>query len=391
MKKIVFILLLAVFSAVIAPAQANGRSDIDKTYLTKISLAEAEYNAALAKWKEVDQVKIVKSINIVKDTGCKPSSVDRYGVAQSKDCVVDVNVFNTKSSNGINSLIRLSTQDGGSRNLGPTGAPVGPILSGEAKDSRYGHFGIPGGDNVIYQLVAGWNEWEKPNWIDFNWDFDWQYSQAGMKWEVPAKTILSFDLGWIYPVKIDGTRIPYSEFSTARNNVKTSYANIQTLKNEYTNAINEYYAAEAKAMEKAKREADEKAEAQANAKLMEEAREEWAKQTNKELSLYFPAKAKSNLMKQGYFKPLKTTSYTYETGRYIANARVSGNTATVTGYWETKTVYDVPTKKEQAAWIKESNNKLNQVIKQYNTLVAEAKMRGYTVICAANTPCKVQF
>lgn len=362
MKKIVFILLLAVFSAVIAPAQANGTLDIDKTYLTKISLAEAEHNAALAKWNEVDQVKL---------NNFKPFSWPFCG---KSNCEYAYSFFHPKANGGIHTGV-LKYQDN----------PHAFTQLRELVDFDacwvVNTWGCS--QNNVYQLKDKGDRGPK-------WDFEGMYGSS-IHWGTVTAQIVAFRYSLLVPVKNDGSSVSLAEFEATRSLVKSTYANIQTLKSEYTNAINEYYAAEAKAMAKAKREADEKAEAQANAKLMEEAREEWAKQTNKELSLYFPAKAKSNLMKQGYFKPLKTTSYTYETGRYIANARVSGNTATVTGYWETKTVYDVPTKKEQAAWIKESNNKLNQVIKQYNTLVAEAKMRGYTVICAANTPCKVQF
>mgnify|MGYP000701614679 CR=1 FL=1 len=58
MKKIAFILSLLVFSGGFTSAQANGTLDIVKTYLPKISLAESEHSTALAKWKEIDQVKI---------------------------------------------------------------------------------------------------------------------------------------------------------------------------------------------------------------------------------------------------------------------------------------------------------------------------------------------
>jgi hypothetical protein len=361
MKKIAFILSLLVFSGGFTSAQANGTLDIDKTYLTKISLAESEYATALAKWKEIDQVKITN---------------DSLRVSK-----VDVTFFNSRF--GL-VTITLSDQDQ-NRRPGPPQAVLGKILSGTTNCCAFGS--IPGGRDSIYELVApGHNA----GYQEFSWDLEQEYSPS-IHMSTAAQAISAFQQGWMWSVKQDGTKVSFSEFETTRGLVKSAYANIKTLRSEYTKAINNYYAEQAKAMQKAMEEADAKAREEADAKAALEQREQWAKETNKYLYSYFPAKAKSNLIKQGYFKPLKTTSYTYETGRYIANARVSGNTATVTGYWETKTVYDVPTKKEQANWIKESNNKLNQVIKQYSTLVAEAKIRGYAVVCAPNVPCKVLF
>ena len=322
MKKIAFILSLLVFSGGFTSAQANGTLDIDNTYLTKISLAHSEYATALAKWKEIDQVKITN---------------DSLRVSK-----VDVTFFNSEF--GL-VTITLSDQDQ-DRRPGPPQAVLGKILSGTTDCCAFGS--IPGGRDSIYELVAP--AWLHVGYQEFSWDLEQEYSPS-IRMGTAAQAISAFQQGWMWSVKQDGTKVSFSEFETTRGLVKSAYANIKTL----------------------------------------EQQDQWVKETNKYLYSYFPAKAKNNLIKQGYFKPLKTTSYTYETGRYIANARVSGNTATVIGYWETKTVYDVPTKKEQGDWIKESNNKLNQVIEQYSTLVAEAKIRGYAVVCAPNVPCKVLF
>ena len=366
--------------------------NIKNTAGVKETQSIADYQNAMLEWKQVDQVKIVKSIDIGKDTGCKPSSVDRYGVALSKDCVVDVNILNSRSSNGVNSLIRLSTQDGGNRDLGPTGAPVGPILSGEAKDSRFGHFGIPGGDNVIYQLVAGWNEWEKPNWIDFNWDFEWEYSQAGIKWQVPAKTILSFDLGWIYPVKIDGTRIPYSEFSAARNKVKTSYANMLSAQANHKKLVasaNAEYDTQLSNAEAYKKSLIADAE---RIRFEAESSIKWVDDANQTLKNYFPDKIKSDLMKDGYFKPLKPFYYTSKTGRYIVSAtQIDKNTVVATAGPEYKRYKYVYTKKEQADHMRISNNLLNQQTKAYHQTIDQAKFQGYEVNCKANNPCQISY
>jgi hypothetical protein len=361
MKKIAFILSLIVFSGGFTSAQAN-TLEIDKTYLAKISLAESEHKAALVKWDEVDQVKL---------NNFKPFSWPFCG---KSNCEYAYSFFNPRANGGIHSGI-LKYQDNPHAFM--------QLIELVDFDACYSRNTWSCSQSNVYQLKDKGDRGPK-------WDFEGMYGSS-IHWGTVTAQIVAFRHSLLVPVKNDGSPVSLAEFEAIRSLVKSTYVNIQTLKNEYTNAINDYYAAEAKKMQKAMEEAAAKAKEEADAKLALEQREQWAKETNKYLSSYFPAKAKSNLMKQGYFKPLKTTSYTYETGRYIANARVSGNTATVTGYWETKTVYDVPTKKEQAAWIKESNDKLNHVTKQYSTLIAEARMRGYTVVCAANTPCRVLF
>jgi len=332
MKKIAFILLITVFSVVIAPAQASDLLAIDKTYLPKISSAESQYANALSKWKEIDQVKITN---------------DSLRVSK-----IDVVFFNSRF--GL-STITLSNQDQ-DRYPGPPKRILGKIISGTTDCCAFGS--IPGGRDSIYELIASNFD---AAYQEFNWDLEQEYSTS-IHMSTAAQAISAFQQGWMWSVKQDGTKVSFSEFETTRSLVKSSYANLQSLKNEYVNARSDHFA-----------EVD------------------WIKNANMNLLLNFPATVKNNLIKQGYFKPLKTTSYTYETGRYIAKARVSGNTAIVTGYWETKTAYDVPTKKEQADWMKESQKRLDVSVKEYNSIIETAKFNGYVVICKPNIPCQVSF
>ena len=368
--------------------------NIKNTAGVKETQSIADYQNAILKWKEVDQVKIVKNLDIKKDTGCKPSSVDVHGVT-SKDCVVDINILQSRSSNGVNSIIRLSTQDGGSRNIGPSHNVLGPKVFGEAQSQGaccYGNWGIPGGDNVIYQLVAGWAEWDKPNWIDFNWDFEWQHAQAGLKWEVPAKTILSFDVGWIYPVKLDGTRIPYSEFSAVRNQIKTSYANMLSAQADHRRLIasaNDEYSAQLSNAEAYKKSLIADAE---KIKFEAESSIDWVKNANQALKDYFPSKIKSDLMKDGYFKPLEPFYYTSKTGKYIVTAKqINQNTVVATAGPEYKRYKYVYTKKEQANHMSISINLLTERAKPYYQAMEQAKSKGYVLDCKAKSPCQIKY
>lgn len=333
MKKIAFILSLLVFSVGFTPAQAMNPSEIDKTYLPKISLAESEHKAALAKWNEVDQVKL---------NNFKPFSWPYCG---KTTCDYSYSFAHSRADGGVHSGI-LKFQENPQAFMKLT--ELIDFDSCWAKNT----WSCP--QTGIYQLKDKGDRGP-------SWDFENMYGSS-INWDNATAQIVAFRYSLVLPVKNDGSPVSFSEFETIRSLVKSTYANIQSLKNEHTEAINEYFAAV-----------------------------DWVKSANMNLSLNFPPTVKNNLIKQGYFKPLKTTSYTYETGRYIAKARVSGNTATVTGYWETKTAYDVPTKKEQAAWMKESQRKLDVAVKEYNSIIETAKFNGYVVICKPNVPCQVSF
>lgn len=379
MKKIAFILSLLVFSGGFTSAQAaeicnevcklqkmekerndanekanneyrTNVSNIDNNYLPKISLAESEYSLALSKWREIDQVKITNdSIRVSK---------------------IDVTFFNSRFGF---ITIALSSQDQ-NNHPGPPKRILGKIISGTTACCAFGS--IPGGRDSVYELVA-------PNfdaaYQEFNWDLEQEYSTS---WHTStaAQAISAFQQGWMWSVRQDGTPVSISEFDLKRSLVKSKYENWKSLQNQrmtvlasagdeinhLRQAANEIYAGSLSEIQ-------------------------WVQYANLELKSNFPATAKNILTKKGYFKPLKTKSYTYETGTYIAEATISGNTATVTGYWETKTVYDVPTKKEQADWMKKSQKLYDSMIKKYNDIVYEAKSKQYNVVCAKNTPCKVYF
>lgn len=335
MKKVVVSVLLGFGLSILstAPSEATDLYTIDQKYLPKISLAESDYKAALSKWKEIDQVKITN---------------DSLGVSK-----IDVVFFNSRF--GL-STITLSNQDQ-DRYPGPPKRILGKIISGTTACCAFGS--IPGGRDSIYELIA-------PNfdaaYQEFNWDLEQEYS-ASIHMSTAAQAISAFQQGWMWSVKQDGTKVPFSEFETIRSLVKVSYANWQSLKNEYTKAQSDYFA-----------EVD------------------WIKSANIRLSLNFPTTVKNNLIKQGYFKPLKPFYYTAKTGNYIVSAtQITENTFTVKAGPEYKKYKYTYTKKEQADWMKESQKLLDVAVKEYNSIIETAKFNGYVVICKPNVPCQISL
>jgi len=356
---------------------------IKNTAGVKETQSISDYNNAFLKWKEVDQVKVLND-TVRHGAACK--------MIGPNNCAYEVVWFNSRFTyDGANGLakITLSTQDQ-SRSPSIAGYVLGPIISGETRCCAAG--GINGGRDTIYNLVAGWKEWEQPNWIDFNWDFEWEHAKAGMKWHVPAQTILSFEQGWIWPVKLDGTAIPYSEFSTIRNNVKTSYSNMLSAQSQHRNLIssaNTEYANQMANAEKSKNSLIAKAESDRTGALSSIS---WVDDANNTLISHFPDKIKSELMKDGYFKPLKPFYYTSKTGRYIVSARMIDNyTVVATAGPEYKRYKYVYTKKEQADHIRSSNDLLKQQTKPYYDTIDTAKSMGWKVECKDKTPCKIKY
>ena len=181
--------------------------NINTLLLPKSSLVDSQYNSALLKWKEIDQVKITNdSIRISK---------------------IDVTFFNSRF--GL-STITLSSQDQ-NRYPGPPQAILGKIISGTTDCCAFGS--ITGGRVSVYELIVSNFD---AGYKDFNWDLEQEYSPS-IHMSTAAKAISAFQQGWMWSVRQDGSKVNYIEFETIRNNIKSSYANKLRLEKEYQNQV----------------------------------------------------------------------------------------------------------------------------------------------------------
>lgn len=333
MKKVIVSVLLGLGLSILstAPSEATDLYTIDQEYLPKISLAESEHQAALAKWNEVDQVKL-NNFRPFSWPYCGKATCDYpYSFAHSSGVYSGILKFQ-ENPQAFMKLTELIDFD-----------------SCWAKNT----WSCP--QTGIYQLKDKGDRGP-------SWDFENMYGSS-INWGSATAQFVAFRYSLVLPVKNDGSTVSFSEFETIRSLVKSTYANIQSLKNEYTKARSDYFA-----------EVD------------------WIKSANIRLSLNFPTTVKNNLIKQGYFKPLKPFYYTAKTGNYIVSAtQITENTFTVKAGPEYKKYKYTYTKKEQADWMKESQKLLDVAVKEYNSIIETAKFNGYVVICKPNVPCQISL
>lgn len=381
----------------------NELQNTNKEFLAKESLAKLNYENALIKWKEIDQVMVDTS---GPGKSCKEimDSINREIMAGTRlgnlvqnpslVCKFELPFYNSGK------LINY-TLDATDQNRSPSIAVeiLGRVVSGPAPAGHY-NGQVAGGpsNNIVYELVsffpsndASWANSYPEYHKNFNWDFEQEYAPSKKLWS-GTRVLLNFEKQWMWSVKDDGSRVSSADFNKIRSNVKNAYAETISVKKQGEDAIkliNDKFT-------NLKQLTTEKYSLTSNT-LLENFKSElneikWVTESNRQLVSNFPATAKKELMKQGYFKPLKTFYWTCETGRYIASAEwLDQYTVAVGGYWETKTCKDVPTKKEQSTWMKKSEAKLAEYTKTYNSIIELAKLKNLVVQCVAKNPCKISF
>ena len=178
--------------------------NINTLLLQKSSLVDSQYNSALLKWKEVDQVKL---------NNFKP-------FVWPKGALLSYNFYHPMANGGIVSGT-LDYQDN-------------PDNFSKLRDVINFDSCWVGGtwscskDN-IYQIKEKLGE--SPTW-----DFEGLYGKS-VNWDYIKVTVVSFSAGLLTPVRDDGSKVNYIEFEIIRNNIKSSYANKLRLEKEYQNQV----------------------------------------------------------------------------------------------------------------------------------------------------------
>lgn len=202
---------------------------------------------------------------------------------------------------------------------------------------------------------------KKLNNSNFTWDFENYYGIKNNSFT--NVRLIAFRSSQLVPVKDDGTVVSLIEFEQIRSNLQQKYQKILTIKTSYSNAVADYQNARTTMFE-----------------------------LNSTLKLNFPSTVKKDLIKEGYFKPLKPFYYTAKTGKYIVSAtQITEDTFVIKSGPEYKRYKYTYTKKEQAKWIKEGQKKLDEAVFRYNEAVETAKINGYTVSCLKDMPCVVSM
>jgi hypothetical protein len=335
---------------------------IKNTAGVKETQSISDYNNALLKWKEVDQVKL---------NNFRPYS---WPLDAGKSFTYTIN--SPFVAGGVLSDT-LSYQD--------DPHAFKNIFNVVNFDSCYANNTWACPQNNIYQLKERVDR--RPTW-----DFEGISKGAVFHKTTVASTIVAFNNSLLISVKDDGSAVPFSEFSSIRNNAKTSYLNMLSAQSEHQAliaSVNTEYANQMSNAEKSKNSLIAKAESDRSGTLSSIS---WVDNANKTLISHFPDKVKSELMKDGYFKPLKPFYYTSKTGRYIVSATMIDNyTVVATAGPEYKRYKYVYTKKEQADHIKSSKNLLKKQTKPYYDTINQAKSMGWKVECKDKTPCKIKY
>ena len=233
MKKIAFILSLLVFSGGFTSAQAaeicnevcklqkmekerndanekanneyrTNVSNIDNNYSPKISLAESEYNLALSKWQEIDQVKL----NNFKPFGWPNGALLSYNFYHP---MANSGFMSGTLNNQDNTGIFLNLRD---------------VIN---FDSCWivNTWSCP--QSNIYQIK------EKRNGSP-TWDLEGIYGKS-VHWDSIKVTVVSFNAGLLISVKDDGSAVSLSEFQLKRSLVKSKYENWKSLQNQQMTAL----------------------------------------------------------------------------------------------------------------------------------------------------------